>query len=315
MTLSDMPSALRKLTADGFSIGLELPLDNDWSPAGELRRREAGRSPGEPDLSSHATLARLADSLGFRALWVRDVPMYDPQFGDAAQVFETFSYLGYLAGITNQILLGTAAVVLPLREPMLTMKSAATVDCLSDGRLLLGVASGDRPIEYPIFGRDFGGRGNAFRTQIDLLRNWGNAVLPPGVQLLPRPQQQTLPLLVAGLAQQSPEWVGQHLDGWLAYPGTPEDHARRSVLWRSMAGDKPYISFIHLDLLDAPDAPAQRHRFGLAVGRHGLIAELRAMREAGVQHIGLHFRHNRRPVAQALEEIAAYVLPEFHVTV
>ncbi len=312
MTHSGNSSALQKLTAGGFSIGLELPLDNDWSPAGELRRRESGRQPGEPDMSGHATLARLADRLGFRALWLRDVPLYDPQFGDAAQVFETFSYLGYLAGVTDQILLGTAAVVLPLREPMLTMKSAATVDRLSDGRLLLGVASGDRPIEYPIFGRDFEERGRAFRAQIDLLRDWGKTVLPPGVRLLPPPRQQKLPLLVAGLAQQSPEWVGQHLDGWLAYPGTPEDHLRRSAFWRSVAGDKPYISFIHLDLLDAPDAPAQRHRFGLAVGRHGLIAELRAMRDAGVQHIGLQLRHSRRPVAQALEEIAAYVLPAFH---
>jgi luciferase-type oxidoreductase len=309
-----MLSALQTLTTGGFSIGLELPLDNDWSPAGDLRRREAGRLPGEPDMSEHAMLARLADALGFRALWVRDVPLYDPQFGDAAQVFETFSYLGYLAGITEHILLGTAAVVLPLREPMLTMKSAATVDRLSNGRLLLGVASGDRPIEYPIFGRDFEGRGAAFREQIGLLRDWGKSVLPPGVRLLPCPQQQSLPLLVAGLAQQRPEWVGQHLDGWLAYPGAPEDHVRRSALWRSVAGDKPYISFIHLDLLDDPDAPTQRHRFGVTVGRHGLIAELQSMHEAGVQHIGLHLRRNRRPVADAMEEIAAYVLPVFHGT-
>ncbi|KVN75343.1 hypothetical protein WJ67_17960 [Burkholderia ubonensis] len=34
--------------------------------------------------------------LGFRALRVRDVPVYDPAFGDAAQVFEVFAYLGYL---------------------------------------------------------------------------------------------------------------------------------------------------------------------------------------------------------------------------
>ena len=47
-----------------------------------------------------------------------------PAFGDAAQVFEVFSYLGYLAGITNDILLGTGAVVLPIREPLLTLKSA-----------------------------------------------------------------------------------------------------------------------------------------------------------------------------------------------
>ncbi|WP_164530925.1 LLM class flavin-dependent oxidoreductase, partial [Burkholderia cenocepacia] len=144
-----MSTSLDKLAAGGFSIGIELPLDNDWTPSGNAKRRHDGRHAGVPDLGIHAELAQLADTLGFRALWVRDVPVYDPSFGDAAQVFETFSYLGYLAGITHDILLGTAAVVLPLREPLLTLKSAATIQELSGGRLLLGVASGDRPVEYP----------------------------------------------------------------------------------------------------------------------------------------------------------------------
>jgi luciferase-type oxidoreductase len=307
-----MQAALKALTQGGFSVGVELPLDNDWSPAGDKARREAGRLPGEPDLAQHATLAALADRLGFRALWVRDVPLYDPAFGDAAQVYETFSYLGYLAAATNDILLGTAAVVLPLREPVLTMKSAATVQNLSNGRLLLGSASGDRPVEYPIFGRGFDTRGAAFREQVAMLRAGRSPAWPEGVELLPRPVRP-IPLLVAGLAQQTPDWVGRHMDGWLAYPGTPEDHARRAALWREVAGaDKPYISFIHLDLLADPEAPPRRHRFGLATGRAGLIAELRAMQSAGVQHIGLHFRRSQRPLAEAMEEIAAHVLPHFH---
>jgi luciferase-type oxidoreductase len=307
-----MQSALEQLRRGGFSIGLELPLDNDWSPAGERARRQSGRLPGEPDMQHHAQLSTLADRLGFRALWVRDVPLYDPSFGDAAQVFEVFSYLGYLAGVTKNILLGTAAVVLPLREPVLTMKSAVTIDRLSGGRLLLGTASGDRPIEYPVFGRSFEERGAAFREQIAMLRGSHDPSWPAGIQLLPRPEQP-IPLLVAGLAQQSPQWVGQNMDGWLAYPGTPEDHVHRSALWREVAGaDKPYISFIHLDLLEDPDAPLRRHRFGASVGRNGLIAELQAMKAAGVHHIGVHFRRNHRPVAEAMKEIAAHVLPVFH---
>lgn len=298
---------LDKLTQGGFSIGLELPLDNDWSPAGDRARRESGRLPGEPDIQQHAELAVLADQLGFRALWVRDVPLYDPSFGDAAQVFETFSYLGYLAGVTKNILLGTAAVVLPLREPVLTMKSAATVQQLSNGRLLLGTASGDRPVEYPIFGKDFAGRGAAFREQIAQLRAGHNPAWPPGVQLLPR-ATQPIPLLVAGLAQQTPQWAGANMDGWLAYPGTAEDHTRRVALWREVAGDKPYISFLHLDLLEDPDAPLRRHRFGASTGRNGLIAELQAMRAAGVDHIGLHLRRNQRPLPETMEEIATHIL-------
>ena len=238
-----MGSALARLQA-GFSIGIEAPLDNDWTPLGEHARRAARRLPGEPDLQRHAELARLADRLGFRALWVRDVPVYDPAFGDAAQVFEVFSYLGYLAGITNDILLGTGAVVLPIREPLLTLKSARSVQRLSGDRLLLGVASGDRPVEYPLFGRDFDTRGSRFREQIALLREGAAAHLPQGLDVLPA-VGPALPLFVAGLAQQQSAWIGQHMDGCLAYPGTPQDHAQRVAAWRAVAGNKPYASFIY----------------------------------------------------------------------
>lgn len=307
-----MLAQIQQLTRGGFSIGIELPLDNDWSTEGDRRRRQAGRPFGVPDLHRHAALAQLADRLGYRALWVRDVPVYDPTFGDAAQVFEAFTYLGYLAGLTERILLGTAAVVLPIREPVLTLKSAASVDLLSGGRLLLGVASGDRPVEYPLFGRDFERRGETFREQVAMLRDWGAARLPDGLRILPEPSSP-LPLLAAGLAQQRPEWIGEHLDGWLAYPGKPDDHVRRVAQWRAAAGEsKPYVSFIHLDLADDPQAPMQRHRFGGRVGRHGLIAELAAMRAVGVNHIALHFRRNARPLAESLQEIAEFVLPAFH---
>ncbi|WP_227508601.1 LLM class flavin-dependent oxidoreductase [Klebsiella aerogenes] len=146
--------SIEKLTQQPLTIGVELPLDNDWSTSGQLKRQRDGRPFGVPDMSEHAERIKLADTLGFRAAWIRDVPLYDPQFGDAANVFEAFTYLGYLSSLTQNILLGTAAVVLPLRQPWLVRKAAATVQALSGDRLLLGIASGDRPVEYPLFGED-----------------------------------------------------------------------------------------------------------------------------------------------------------------
>lgn len=101
-------------------------------------------------MSAHKQRIMLADKLGFNVAWVRDVPLYDPNFGDAAQIYEPFSYLGYLSACTDNILLGTAAIVLPLRQPWLVKKAAATINELSGDRLILGVASGDRPSEYPV---------------------------------------------------------------------------------------------------------------------------------------------------------------------
>ncbi|MEQ0201471.1 hypothetical protein ABLU80_03875 [Klebsiella sp. CN_Kp104] len=114
------------------------------------------------------------------------------------------------------------------------------------------------------------------------------------------------------MAQQTAQWVGSNMDGWLAYPGQPDEHVSRVKLWRRVAGEKPYISFIHLDLQDDANAPIQRHRFGISSGRHGLIQELNAMRDAGVNHIGLHFRRNQRPLAETMQEIGELVLPAFH---
>ena len=294
-----------KLAQHTFSVGVELPLDNDWAHFDATR----GTPFGVPDMTEHHSRIQLADKLGFKAAWVRDVPVYDPSFGDAAQVFETFTYLGYLAGITDNILLGTAAVVLPLRQPWLVKKAAATVQQLSNDRLILGVASGDRPVEYPLFDVDFDSRGEQFRQSLEIVMHGENS-LKPGMSLLPR--STTPPLYVAGLAQQSPQWVGENMDGWLAYPGTPNEHVKRVELWRSVAGNKPYVSFIHLNLVEDDEAPIKRHRFGVETGVNGLIKELNAMKDAGVDHIGLHFRRNTQPVEGAMQRIADNVLPHFH---
>ena len=299
-----------KLKNLGFSIGVELPLDNDWSKDGQQKRIKEGKPFGVPDMSQHKERIILADELGFSTAWVRDVPLYDPNFGDAAQVFEAFTYLGYLAGITNNILLGTAAIVLPLRQPWLVRKSANTMAELSNNRLILGVASGDRPSEYPLFNVDYAARGQLFREAIEVLKDESDSKLQPGQKIYPQVAQY--PIYAAGLAQQSPQFIGENLDGWLAYPGTPDDHVKRVALWRSVAGDKPYVSFIHLDFVDNPDAPIERHHFGVRTGVNGLIKELNSMKAAGVDHIGLHFRRNEINIEQSMEDIAKNVLPVFH---
>ena len=299
-----------KLKNLGFSIGVELPLDNDWSRDGQQKRIKEGKPFGVPDMSQHKERIILADELGFSTAWVRDVPLYDPNFGDAAQVFEAFTYLGYLAGITNNILLGTAAIVLPLRQPWLVKKSANTMAELSSNRLILGVASGDRPSEYPLFNVDYAARGQLFREAIEVLKDESDSKLQSGQKIYPQVAQY--PIYAAGLAQQSPQFIGENLDGWLAYPGTPDDHVKRVALWRSVAGDKPYVSFIHLDFVDNPDAPIERHHFGVRTGVNGLIKELNSMKAAGVDHIGLHFRRNEINIEQSMEDIAKNVLPVFH---
>lgn len=78
-----------------------------------------------------------------------------------------------------------------------------------------------------------------------------------------------------------------------------------------MAGHKPYARFTHLDLTENADEPLQRWRFGCRGSRKALIAELQALRAAGADHVGLHFRRNLRPLDETFHENAEHVLPVF----
>ncbi|WP_232495737.1 LLM class oxidoreductase [Novosphingobium kaempferiae] len=315
-------SALAQLVRPGgMTIGLELPLDNEWSPEGEERRLADGRPRGVPDLTRHAAFARKADRLGFAALWLRDVPVFDSvRMGDAGSVFDVFSYLGFLAGITQDIVLGTAAVILPIRHPLMTAKAAATVDVLSGGRLVLGVASGDRPIEYPLFGVDFDQRGAIFREAVQYIRGaWEPGGLPlgdgdrePTLDILPRPFQPRIPMIVAGRAQQEERWIASHMDGRIVYPGPLERLAREAADWqREGPPGGAFLTPFHLDLAEDPDEEARPIRFGARLGRNALIEHLAALARAGVHHVAINVRQSRRGVSEVLDELAQYVLPIF----
>lgn len=303
---------------DRMTIGFELPLDNDWTPAGEARRIADGRPGGVPDLSAMGELVRKADDLGFAAVWVRDVPVFDTvNFGDAGSVHDVFTLLGYLAAITRRIALGTAAVVLPLRHPMMVAKAAASADVLSGGRLILGVASGDRPVEYPLLGLDFEARGQDFRTAVDYLRAaWQPGGLPvndqraPTLDLLPRPLQEKIPLVVAGQAQQSNEWLASRMDGRFTYPMGVARTAQVAQTWaEATEGQGAVLSAFFLDLLDDANAPMEPIRLGARGGRNAIIAHFQALSAAGVDHVAVNLRQSGRPVAEVMDELAAEIVP------
>ena len=140
-----------------LSLGLVVPIES--YPRGPV-----------PTLEHHIERVQLAEKLGFSAVWLRDVPFNVPSFGDAGQTYDPFVYLGLLAGQTKQIALGVASIILPMRHPAHVAKAAASADQLSGGRLLLGVASGDRPEEYPALNMSYADRGARFRESLAYLR-------------------------------------------------------------------------------------------------------------------------------------------------
>jgi alkanesulfonate monooxygenase SsuD/methylene tetrahydromethanopterin reductase-like flavin-dependent oxidoreductase (luciferase family) len=118
-----------------------------------------------------ADTARSADELGYRALWTSDhllAPSTLPQF---SRVFEPLTVLSYLAAITQRVLLGTSVVVLPMRSPFAVAKQAATLDLLSNGRLVLGIGVGSFPEEYVNVHAEYRNRGARIDEMIALFRH------------------------------------------------------------------------------------------------------------------------------------------------
>lgn len=297
---------------DRLSIGLVVPLDAH------------GQDP-IPDLARHLERAQLADALGFSALWLRDVPFNVPSFGDAGQVFDPFVYLGALAMVTRDIALGVASIVLPLRHPAHVSKAAASADVLSGGRLLLGVASGDRPEEYPALNMTFPDRGARFRDSVEYIRamakdypsiDTAQGKLSGGIDMLPKPIAGRLPLLITGGSQQSPEWVAQNGDGWMTYPRDAISQSRVVADYRARvteAGlpDKPVMQSLYVDLLDKPDADPRPIHLGFQSGTDYLQRYLTELRDLGINHVALNLRFNGADVKTTMKRLSDEILPDF----
>lgn len=110
------------------------------------------------------TLARwaaLAETLGYHFLMISDHVASTPDVEAAypAPFYDPFVTLGWLAGRTERIELGTTVVILPYRHPLLTARMAANLDQLSGGRLIFGVGAGWARDEFAALGVPFEQRG------------------------------------------------------------------------------------------------------------------------------------------------------------
>lgn len=276
-----------------------------------------------PTLADRLAHARWADEAGFAALWLRDMPILDPGLGDADQVLDPFVLAGFLAGVTSRIGIGTAGVILPLRDPKIVARQATSVDQLLDGRFLLGLSSGDHPAEFPAFGLDFADRAKHFRHALDDIkvvttksfrrgRSRRFGALNGAIDLMPNSAARP-PFIAVGHAGQDYDWLAANMDAWIWHG--PDISRLSSILpyWRALNPSgpfRPYGYSVMIDLLADVDAPLQSGRC-LRAGRHALIELLRQHQDEGVSHVMLDMKLTLRPVEEVIEELAEHVLPLF----
>ena len=146
---------------------------------------------------------------------------------------ESLSALASLAGCTERIKFGMNAIVAPLRDPLVLAKQCATIDFLSNGRLLPMFGVGyPKAVEWDATGRSSDHRGSRANEMFELLaRLWseesvnfeGKFFNYKNATIAPRPIQQPMPLWIGGTSPAAIRRTGRLGSGWIGGIASPED--------------------------------------------------------------------------------------------
>jgi alkanesulfonate monooxygenase SsuD/methylene tetrahydromethanopterin reductase-like flavin-dependent oxidoreductase (luciferase family) len=156
--------------------------------------------------------AKSAEDAGFASLGTLDRIAYDN--------YEPLVALAAAAAVTDRIRLTTDILIAPLRQTAMLAKQTATIDSLSGGRLVLGLAVGGREDDFAAAEVDFHSRGKIFDHQLEeLTRLWGGGEESFG----PKPANGKRPqLLIGGSADVAYKRAAKYADGWTMGGGTPD---------------------------------------------------------------------------------------------
>jgi alkanesulfonate monooxygenase SsuD/methylene tetrahydromethanopterin reductase-like flavin-dependent oxidoreductase (luciferase family) len=196
-----------------------------------------------------------ADEGPFSSLGVLDRLVYDS--------FDPLITLAAVAGVTHRVKLATTIVVGPLHNTALLAKSAASLDALSGGRLVLGLAVGARKEDYEAAGVDYRDRGKRLSHQLSSLRTiWEDSLIGP------KPPRSNGPvLLVGGSSDSGYARMVRYADGYVHGGGPPRAFAR--------AADKAYAAWSDAGRPGKPQLWAQGY---FALGDN-------AVKEAGYRYL------------------------------
>jgi probable F420-dependent oxidoreductase len=320
---------------------MELPLESRLRIGIQTihRRTEPAEGPWLPTIDELQTLVRQIDDCGYDSIWVADHIWYP------AAILDPLLQLAQAAVVSRRLLLGVDVYLLPLRHPVPVAKMVATLDHLSEGRLIFGVGiGGEFPREYEACGVPVNERGPRLSEAIPLLRSLlrGETVEHQGgyypsfsgLALQPPARQPGgPPIWVGGRADRALARTGRLADGWISYVVTPETFKtglEKIAAAAEKAGRKigrfgtGHLLFTRLDnsYEEALEAAAKTltgrygsdmrraaERYG-ALGRPEQVAEkIRAFHAAGVRHLAIDLLgpYEERPAH--IDRFAREVLP------
>jgi F420-dependent oxidoreductase-like protein len=186
-------------------------------------------------------LVRTAEDAGFDSVWAAEA------YGsDVATV------LAWLAAQTERIKLGSGIFQMPARSPAMTAMTAATLDHLSDGRVLLGIGSSGPQVAEGWHGQRFAHQLQRTREYVDIIRialsrerleyhgEEYELPLPDGpgkaLKLTIGPVQERIPIYIAAIGPRNTQLTGEIADGWLPIFFSPENVGDSLALLEEGAG-------------------------------------------------------------------------------
>ena len=286
--------------------------------------------PIEPSRLAH--LATRAEEVGLDSLWVTDhvVVPRDVSLIYRDDMLDPLAVLPWLAGVTERIALGTSVIVLPYRSPLPVAKLLASVDVLSAGRLIVGVAVGWLEGEFAALGVPFRERGRRTDEAIEILRAAWTEEFPEletarhrlaGVKVSPMPLQKPRPpILVGGASDAALRRVARLGDGWHASGMAPSAFRAGALAvsnhWKDAGREgAPELTLRVPLLLDGIHRPAVDS--ALLGTRHvvrGSIAavakELRQYQTAGCGHVALELSYSTYPaILDTIDILAEEIRP------